>query len=152
MKNKSLFVIVICMFAPMAAFSAALAASAFHSTTLQESAPVQTTASEAESDFETAPFAIPSELTRKVVFSGIPGKPAPGAAVKKGERIGEMGNSGRSEVRHLHFEAGIKKDGFATGKPSQSFDFVFDPARFLPRDYIMGDFMEPERRGSPSSR
>jgi murein DD-endopeptidase MepM/ murein hydrolase activator NlpD len=41
-----------------------------------------------------------------------------------GDVVGEMGNSGRSEVRHLHFEVGYKGSYFVAGKPSQSFDLV----------------------------
>jgi murein DD-endopeptidase MepM/ murein hydrolase activator NlpD len=55
-----------------------------------------------------------------------------GDQVVAGDVVGEMGNSGRSEVRHLHFEVGFKKSYFIAGKPSQSFDFVLDPKKFYP--------------------
>jgi murein DD-endopeptidase MepM/ murein hydrolase activator NlpD len=50
-----------------------------------------------------------------------------GAKVQKGQKIALMGNSGRSQVRHLHFELGTKKMAFQPKKPSQSFDSVYDP-------------------------
>ncbi len=49
-----------------------------------------------------------------------------------GDVVGEMGNSGRSETRHLHFEVGYKKTYFVAGKPSQSFDLVLNPEKFMP--------------------
>lgn len=242
MKFKFALFVSILALSALAFQSPASAAAPFHSTTLQEFAPVQTTGGDDDAFFQIAPFAAPSELTRKVAFAGVPGKPAhhegvdfvhsdpaqphvgvfavadgvvayvrtgcpqsamftrntalreagagwgnhvvvlhgefvnpmngvkygfytryahlapgtvtlaPGAVVKKGDCLGEMGNSGRSELRHLHFEAGIKKDGFVTDKPSQSFDLVFDPARFMPRDYVMGELMEPHRRKNGYSR
>ncbi len=56
----------------------------------------------------------------------------PGDRVDPADILGEMGNSGRSEVRHLHFEVGYRLVAFSAGKPAQSFDLVFDPRRFLP--------------------
>ncbi|MCG8581674.1 MAG: M23 family metallopeptidase [Bacteroidales bacterium] len=41
--------------------------------------------------------------------------------------VGEMGNSGRSEVRHLHFELGTKRDMFDPCGMSQNFDYVYNP-------------------------
>lgn len=213
-----------------------MAAEPFHSTTLQESSPVQVAGGSPDAFFKPPVFMVPSDFTRKVAFSGVTNKPAvhegmdfvhsdpkkpqvpviaaadgvvayvrtgcpqsavftrntllreagsgwgnhvvilhgefkhsssgvkygfytryahlkpgtiklkPGAAIKKGEFVGEMGNSGRSEVRHLHFEVGVKKTGFVTNKPSQSLDFIFDPARFMPKEFIkknnMGEFMK----------
>jgi murein DD-endopeptidase MepM/ murein hydrolase activator NlpD len=209
-----------------------MAAEPFHSTTLQESSPVQVAGGAPEAFLKPPIFEVPSGLTRKVAFSGVTNKPAvhegmdfvhsdpkkpkvpviaaadgvvayvrtgcpqsavftrntllreagsgwgnhvvilhgefkhpstgvkygfytryahlapgtvklkPGAAIKKGEFVGDMGNSGRSEVRHLHFEVGVKKTGFITNKPSQSFDFVFDPARFMPKKFTMGESMK----------
>jgi murein DD-endopeptidase MepM/ murein hydrolase activator NlpD len=183
----------------------------FHSTTLQESAPVQITGSALPEPSTVPSLTVPCVWTRWVAFAGVPGKPAshegvdyvhdgkdkphvlvnaaaagvvayvrtgcpqsamftrntqlreagagwgnhvvlyhgkgiytryahlapgsirlkPGDKVAAGMLVGEMGNSGRSEVRHLHFELGWKKTPFVTGKPSQSFDLVFDPKRFL---------------------
>ena len=48
-----------------------------------------------------------------------------------------MGNSGRSETRHLHFEFGWKKTPFATTRPAQSLDLVFDPKPYLPADWTL---------------
>lgn len=197
----------------------------FHSSTLQEFAPVQTAGEKLEALVQPPAFRVPSDFTGKAAFSGNPGGPAkhegmdlvhsdtkkpfvavtasaagvvayvrtgcpqsamfaantalresgagwgnhvlilhgwfthpangqkyglytryahlvpgsvklkPGDRVLAGAFVGEMGNSGRSDIRHLHFEIGIKKDTFATDKPSQSFDMVFDPARYMPKEY-----------------
>jgi murein DD-endopeptidase MepM/ murein hydrolase activator NlpD len=50
-----------------------------------------------------------------------------GDQVRRGDRLGLMGNSGRSETRHLHFELGTRAGGFDPTAPSQSFDAVYDP-------------------------
>lgn len=50
-----------------------------------------------------------------------------GEAVRAGDVIGEMGNSGRSETRHLHFELGTKSAPFDSCGMSQGFDRVYDP-------------------------
>ena len=55
-----------------------------------------------------------------------------GDVVKAGDVVGEMGNSGRSETRHLHFEVGYKKTYFVPNKPAQSFDLVLSPEKFFP--------------------
>lgn len=50
-----------------------------------------------------------------------------GDTVRRGETLGLMGNSGRSETRHLHWELGTKQGGFEPDAPAQSFDRVHDP-------------------------
>jgi murein DD-endopeptidase MepM/ murein hydrolase activator NlpD len=50
-----------------------------------------------------------------------------GDTVQQGQQLGLMGNSGRSQVRHLHYELGTKAGGFDPEAPSQSFDAVYDP-------------------------
>jgi len=49
-----------------------------------------------------------------------------GDSVKAGQKIAIMGNSGRSETRHLHFELGTKASEFNSCAMSQNFDFVFN--------------------------
>lgn len=49
-----------------------------------------------------------------------------GWAVTRGQRLGAMGNSGRSQTRHLHLELGTSA-GFDPCAPAQSLDAVYDP-------------------------
>lgn len=49
-----------------------------------------------------------------------------GDRVALGQQIGIMGNSGRSEVRHLHFELGTRAAAFNPCTASQSLDAVYD--------------------------
>lgn len=54
-------------------------------------------------------------------------KVSEGDSVKAGDVLAKMGNSGRSELRHLHFELGTKRVPFDTAAPSQIFDFIYNP-------------------------
>ena len=56
-----------------------------------------------------------------------------GQKITRGQELGKMGNSGRSDTRHLHFELGvaIKINPCA---PAQSFQYVYDPATYLKWD------------------
>jgi hypothetical protein len=49
-----------------------------------------------------------------------------GDSVKAGQIIAVMGNSGRSELRHLHFELGTKSTSFDPCAMSQNFDRVYN--------------------------
>ncbi len=51
-----------------------------------------------------------------------------GDVVTLGERIAGMGNSGRSETRHLHFELGTIASALDPCAPAQSFDLVYGAA------------------------
>lgn len=56
-----------------------------------------------------------------------------GQRITRGQVLGYMGNSGRSDTRHLHFELGvaIKINPCA---PAQSFHYVYNPATYLQWD------------------
>lgn len=60
-----------------------------------------------------------------------------GDVVGKGKKLAVMGNSGRSDGDHLHFEVGTRADPFDPAKPSQNFDCVYDPmALFTARGLV----------------
>ena len=50
-----------------------------------------------------------------------------GSVVSMGQYIADMGNSGRSDLRHLHFELGTKTSPFDPCALSQSFDLIYNP-------------------------
>ena len=52
-----------------------------------------------------------------------------GARVESGQVIGGLGNSGLSDVPHLHFEVGVKASPMAACDPPQNFDTVYNPAK-----------------------
>ncbi|MDZ4696788.1 MAG: M23 family metallopeptidase [Deltaproteobacteria bacterium] len=54
-----------------------------------------------------------------------------GQVVTLGQRLGGMGNSGRSDLRHLHFEFGKEATPFNSCIAAQSMDFVCDPERLF---------------------
>ena len=56
----------------------------------------------------------------------IPSAALVGQKVTRGQTIAEMGNSGRSETRHLHFELGTRVTPFDPCAGSQSLDLVYD--------------------------
>ncbi|WP_103667859.1 M23 family metallopeptidase [Pseudanabaena sp. BC1403] len=47
--------------------------------------------------------------------------------VHRGEELAKMGNSGRSDTRHLHFELGVAIK-FNSCEPAQSFTYIYNPA------------------------
>ena len=49
-----------------------------------------------------------------------------GEAVSRGQKLSLMGSSGRSNVRHLHFELGTVSASLDPCAPAQSFDLVHD--------------------------
>ena len=51
-----------------------------------------------------------------------------GDLITRGDIIAQMGNTGRSDVRHLHFELGTKNTPFDPCDISQSMELVYDPA------------------------
>ena len=59
----------------------------------------------------------------------IPAAALVGKAVKRGQHIALMGNSGRSELRHLHLELGVRKQPFDPCAKSRSFDLIYDPGQ-----------------------
>jgi murein DD-endopeptidase MepM/ murein hydrolase activator NlpD len=54
-----------------------------------------------------------------------------GAVVTQGQLLGTMGNSGRSDLRHVHFEFGKKATAFDSCIASQSMDNVWNPERLF---------------------
>lgn len=72
-----------------------------------------------------------------------------GDSVKRGQKIAIMGNSGRSDVRHLHFELGIKNTPFDPCALSQNFDSVFNPMLLLDAQELSSlksEFAKKEQR------
>jgi hypothetical protein len=54
-----------------------------------------------------------------------------GDSVKAGQIIAIMGNSGRSELRHMHFELGTKSSPFDPCAMSQNFERVYDSEQLI---------------------
>ena len=50
-----------------------------------------------------------------------------GDEIERGDKIALMGNTGRSELRHLHLELGTTASDFDPCAPAQSFELVYDP-------------------------
>lgn len=61
-----------------------------------------------------------------------------GDSIKAGQIIAVMGNSGRSETRHMHFELGTKITNFNACAMSQNFDRVFNAEALNYRSPISG--------------
>jgi murein DD-endopeptidase MepM/ murein hydrolase activator NlpD len=53
-----------------------------------------------------------------------------GDQVTAGKVLGQMGNTGRSDTRHLHFEVGFAARALDACAPAQSFDWVYNPTVF----------------------
>jgi len=62
-----------------------------------------------------------------------------GDVLEAGAAIAEMGNSGRSEVRHLHFELGTKNTAFNSCSMSQNFSAVYNPESLNYQNTTTGD-------------
>lgn len=53
-----------------------------------------------------------------------------GQKINRDQELGKMGNSGRSDKRHLHFELGVAIK-LNPDAPAQSFEYVYNPVTYL---------------------
>lgn len=70
-----------------------------------------------------------------------------GDYVVQGQQIATMGNSGSSNVRHLHFEMGIRSAAFDPKKGNQNLTKVYNPEKLTYKNFVLVDPNLPPREG-----